>query len=424
MRFGNVLRVPGFRLLLVGETVNATGNWVAVVAIWGFASFRFDAGAGDLALLFVALSVPGAVLGPLLGVPIDRFGPRRTLIVANALGFADALLLTQADSYRTIILLALPLGLIEALAAASLDALAPRLVDDTELVRANALLGGAQDFAVVTGPVVAAVVHSFAGLTGAFLTDAATFLVGAAVAWRLDLGGPTPAEPGANTRSTWTELRAGLALVRRSFGLRWTFSTAAATYLLWSMFGILEPLYVRDVLHASDTTFALLQAAFGVGLVASGLALATIGDRVARPRNVAIAMVISGLTAAAYVGTESIAIAFVAVFLWGLDVAFFYVPAKTLMQRYAPTEFHGRVLSFNQALEPAASVVVTPIAAVAVGVLSVQALGMLGGALAVLSGLVALSLVPRLGPPPSPQPVDPHAGSSRDAIALGGPAPG
>ena len=44
-----VLRVPGFRLLLAGQAVNAIGNWVALIAIWGFAAFRFDAGAGDLA---------------------------------------------------------------------------------------------------------------------------------------------------------------------------------------------------------------------------------------------------------------------------------------------------------------------------------------------------------------------------------------
>ena len=44
--------------------------------------------AGDLALLFVLLSVPGAVLGPLLGVAIDRLGPRRTLLIANLTGAA------------------------------------------------------------------------------------------------------------------------------------------------------------------------------------------------------------------------------------------------------------------------------------------------------------------------------------------------
>ena len=98
-----VLRVRGFAVLLAGQAISESGNWIAVIAIWGFASFRFDVGPGDLALLFVVLSVPGAFLGPLLGVPIDRLGPRRTLLLANLLGFVDAVLLTQADSYTTII---------------------------------------------------------------------------------------------------------------------------------------------------------------------------------------------------------------------------------------------------------------------------------------------------------------------------------
>src|SRR3981189_3205557 len=109
-----VLRVRGFTPPLVGQAVNETGNWIAVIAIWGFASFQFDVGAGDLALLFVVLSVPGALLGPLMGVPLARLGPRRTLLIANLIGMVDALALTRADSYEMIILLALPLGLIEA----------------------------------------------------------------------------------------------------------------------------------------------------------------------------------------------------------------------------------------------------------------------------------------------------------------------
>lgn len=138
---------------------------------------------------------------------------------------------------------------------------------------------------------------------------------------------------------------------------------AGVTYLLWALFGVLEPLYVRDVLGESDTVFALLQTVFGVGLVGAGLALAAIGDRVARPRYLAIATIVSGATAALYLGTGSLAVAYVGVFLWGIDVAFFYVPAKTLLQRYSPTSAHGRILSLNQSFEPLAAVVMAPVAA-------------------------------------------------------------
>ncbi|MDP9440776.1 MAG: hypothetical protein M3P34_01050 [Actinomycetota bacterium] len=85
-------------------------------------------------------------------------------------------------------MLALPLGLIEALASASLDALPPRLVDEEDLVTANALLGGAQDLAIVVGPVVAAVVNARWGLAGAFGADAVTYLFGLAVAVPLAVG--------------------------------------------------------------------------------------------------------------------------------------------------------------------------------------------------------------------------------------------
>jgi predicted MFS family arabinose efflux permease len=416
-----VLRVRGFGLLLGGQAINATGSWITAIAIWGFAAFRFDADAGDIALLFVVLSIPGALLGPLLGVPIDRFGPRRMLVLANLLGMLDALALTQADSYQAIILLALPLGLIEALGAASLDAIPPRLVHDEDLVAANALLGGAQDVAIVLGPVVAAIVNDHWGLEGAFFVDAATFLVGAAVALgiRVDAVHDAP-----SAESTWRELRSGVRLARRNAGLRWTLCVVAGVFALWAVFGLVEPLYVRDVLGQSDAVFAWLQTTFGIGLVLMGLVLAAIGDRVAQPRWVAIATVLSGLTAALYVGTESVVVAFVGVFLWGVDVAFFYAPARTLLQRYAPTAYHGRILSLNHSLEPLAGMLVTPIGAAALTIVSVQALGIGGGACAVVGGLVALRFARRL-PVPRAVPVEPAAGTtSRDAIALGGSAPG
>jgi hypothetical protein len=94
-------------------------------------------------------------------------------------------------------------------------------------------------------------------------------------------------------------------------------------------------------------------------------------------------------------------VAFAAVFLWGVDVAFFHVPAKTLLQRYSPVTAHGRILSLNQSIEPLAAIVVTPVAAVAVGALGVRLLGIVGGAITAVAGVVALRLAAGLLAPPS-----------------------
>jgi MFS transporter, DHA3 family, macrolide efflux protein len=415
-----VLKVPGFALLLVGQAVNTTGSWISLIAIWGFAAFRYDVSPGGLAVLFVVLSVPGALLGPALGVPIDRFGPKPMLVVANVLGMLDALALTQANSYVQIILLALPLGLIDALARASLDAIPPRIVPDDQLVRANALLGGAQDLAIVIGPALAALVNSHWGISGAFAVDAATWFVGALVALRMRV--PHTRRERAEGVTSWHELREGGRLARGTPGLRWTLGVAASVYALWAVFGVLEPLYVRDVLHESDATFALLQTVFGIGLVTTSLVLAAWGDRLVRPTVIGGAVVASGLTAAMYLGTSSVTVAFVGVFLWGIDVAFFYVPARTLLQRYAPEAFHGRVMALNHSLEPAAGIVMTPLAAIALLVVSVSVLGVAAGLLATAGGILVLRRARRL-PVPGPG-ADELSPSTRDAIGLGGVPPG
>ena len=115
--------------------------------------------------------------------------------------------------------------------------------------------------------------------------------------------------------------------------------------------------------------------------------------------------------------------AFIGVFLWGVDTAFFFVPARTLLQRYAPAAFHGRVLSLNQSLEPAAGIVMTPLAAVALGVVEHpdprhrrrrDRHGRRRGAAPARAWSCRAQRV-RLRR---------HRGSSRDAIALGGAAPG
>ena len=169
--------------------------------------------------------------------------------------------------------------------------------------------------------------------------------------------------------------------------------------------------------------FASLQIVFGIGLVGTGLALAAIGDRIARPRSVALATIFSGATAALYVGTESLAVVFVAVFLWGTGVALFYVPSKTLLQRYSPLAFHGRILSLNQSLEPMASLVVTPIAAVR-WARSACPFSVCSEARARSDRDSPRRASHRLPPVPRPRAADTSSGSSHDGLTRPGPAPG
>ena len=110
-RAGTVDACPSLRdrrvaLLVGGQAVNAIGSWCALVALWGYASFRFDAGPSAIAVLGLAWALPALVLGPVAGVPVDRLGPKRVLVVADGAAGVVALCFLLAGSFPALVVLA------------------------------------------------------------------------------------------------------------------------------------------------------------------------------------------------------------------------------------------------------------------------------------------------------------------------------
>ena len=371
-----------FALLCAGSALNAIGSWAALIAIWGFASSQFHASATQIALLGLAWSAPAALVGPLAGVPVDRFGPKRVLVASDLSGAVTALAMAAAHSFGMLAGLAFGSGLVQATGLPAGQSLPPRLVDDADLLQANALLAMADQSAIVLGPLVAAAVIASVDVRAAFYVDAITFVVGALSVLPLRLR-PLTAPPVRG--SAWREVRAGLRLAWSTPAVRRTLALAGAAFASWGAFFVLEPLYVRDVLHRSSALLGLFQTAFGVGLLVTTALLPRLG--LASVRALAVSVALSGVAAATYVGTHLVAVAFVGVVAWGVDVAFFLPPMQVVLQRATPTASHGRILALSSTADGVANMVAIPLAGVCVGLLGVRATGALVGALAVVAGI-------------------------------------
>jgi MFS family permease len=361
------LRDRRFVALLLGQAVNGIGSWCALIALWGYAAYRFDANPAQIALLSLSWSVPAALFGPLGGVPIDRFGPRRAIIVADTCAAAVSVSLAFTSSYAQLVALSACFGLTRSVSEPALSALAPRLVNDDQLLRANALLGASSMSAIAFGPLLAAFAIAMWGPRGAFFADAVTYMVGNAVVLPLVLR-PIERARSAAPASVLGELRDGLRVVHQSEGVRPILGLCASVYLVWGAYAVIEPLYVRDVLHHPPSTFALLQAAFGSMLLCNALLVPRFGERVASMRTLRIVALVTAGVAPVYVGTTLVAVAFAGVATWGAATAWLVAPRDTLLQRATPVEMHGRVLAFDNALRSLAHVVALPLAALIVTV--------------------------------------------------------
>ncbi len=396
----SLLRTRQFLLLFLGQALNGIGSWAALVALWGFAAYEFDSGPMQIALIGLGWSLPAALVGPFAGVPIDRFGAKRVLVIAYTVGAGAAVVMAFAHSYPQLVALGVVHGLVKAFSMPANDTLAPRLVDDEDLLAANALLGASSESAIVFGPLVAAAAIGLWGLRGAFLVDAATFVVGIAVIVPLRLRrlSSKTGETVANglQAGVWDDVKVGLVLVRRSPILRFTMLLSCVVFVTWSAYVVVEPIYVRDVLHRPASFFALLQTAFGIGLVSTGLLLPRLGNRVTGTRALSLSVLLSGLTAGLYVGTRIPAVAVVGVFLWGVDVAFFSAPSRTLLQRNSPPEAHGRVLALYRTAHSTADVFALPLTGLAAGLVGVQAAALSVASFTLLAGFVGFRIAGRM----------------------------
>ncbi|HWS45123.1 MAG TPA: MFS transporter [Acidimicrobiia bacterium] len=385
------LRDRRFVLLLAGQAVNGIGSWCALVALWGYAAFRFHASPAGIALLSLSWALPAALFGPFGGVPVDRFGPRRVLVVADGCAVLVSVALVFASSFNQLVVLGACVGLTRCCSDPAFSALAPRLFDDDLLLRANALLGAAMMSSIAFGPLLAAVAIATWGPRGAFVADAITYVIGIAVVLPLRLrplvsrGDGTGAAPRP---SAWRELREGFAFVRGEVSVQRVLVLATSVYVVWGAYTVIEPLYVRDVLHRPPATFALLQAAFGALLVVNALALSRFDNRIARMRTLRAAALGAACAAPLYVGTHSILVAFTGIAIWGSATAWFVAPRDTLLQRSTPIAAHGRVLAIDITLRSWAHVVALPVAVLLAGHAGVRATALTFAAVPVL-GVVA-----------------------------------
>jgi MFS family permease len=388
-----------FALLVAGQTVNSVGGWASAIVLWGFAAYRFDASSYAVSVTIICWAAPPALLSPVLGVYIDRIGPKAATVTGYCGAACAALGLAAARSLTELAVAAAAYGCARALAGPAASALPPRIVAAEDLLAANALLGAAASAGQVAGPLAASAALALSGFPAAFIVDAASYMIGVLVVAPLPLG-PAPAAPApdaapdAATHTHWSrQLSEGLRLVVRDHAVRLVIMISAAVTFTSASFLVVEPLYARHVLHRPPSQFALFEAAAGTGAVLAGLVISRTGSRLTGGKTLMASAAGYGLAACLFTGTTWVPAAYTGAFLWGAAGSVFGAVAVTRLQQVAPVHAHGRVMSISATLQSWTETIALPLGGVTLAALGVRpgALALAGVALA--AGLVGLAIV-------------------------------
>ena len=401
-------RNPALARLLTGEFISGIGDWLYLVAIL-VVVYAESQSPILLGIVGAARILPYVLLSVPAGIVADRFDRRMVLLVTDLARGGLMLVLVAAvmlDAPTTVIVaVSILAACFSTFFGPAIAALLPMLVDERDLGPANSAWATLDNVAFIVGPALAGIILAVGTLEVAFLLNAISFAIVAAVLWRLPVpraaapiveddgdgnGGSTAPAPSPG----WREL------VRPLAG---PFLLDSTTSIVGGGLGVLTVVIAIDVLRAGEAGTGYLNAATGVGGVIAGV----VGGALLA-RRLGVPLLIGGVAGA--IGLVWLAVAgdlLVAMLAMGVAVAgllLLDVVNTTLIQRIVPDALRGRamgVLQTTSAVLYALGSLAMPIIADVVGVGPV----LIGSAVLSAVGVSGALLLTQGGG--EPEPVDP-----------------
>ena len=375
------------RLLAGAVFLSAAGDLLALIVL-ALQVHELTGSGLAVSALFATTLVPVVALAPLAGLVVDRFESVRVLVAASLLQALVAAALAFSSDLAAILALSSLLTAGNAFGQPAEFALIPVVAGSRRVTEATGIVEAARYAGFAAGPALAAGLAAL-GPRPALLVNAASFVAIAAAAGAMRARRPPHPGPARERQRALD----GFRLLRHDRVLRVTIAAAVGALMFISASLTVEIFYLKDVVGAGDTAYALLVCTWMAGMVCGAIALA---PRVPA-RLVAAAALLAVAVQGAGMGVQTawaiLPIAFSGYLIGGIGHGVKNVLLRALITVRVPEAVHGGAFAAYNAARNTAE-----LGAVGAGGLLVGALGPraallvagLGPILAAAGGLIAL----------------------------------
>jgi MFS family permease len=355
-----VLRHRDFRWLLLLRLVSQSADGFIQAALVASLAFspESQATAAGFAIATAITALPYSLIGPFVGVFIDRWSRRAILVRAPLLRVLPAfLLLLNPHRYAALFYLgALWITAVNRFFLATAQAVVPRLVPTEDLLTANSLATVGGTVALLAGVFAGGLIADVVGVVPIVAASTVMWAVASLIATRIrrDLRPRVlPDEQAiAEAPGLAAQLReAGVGCIE---GIRHLVAAPRAAGPIASiavdqagqaLVLVLAIIVFRERFGGGVGSFSWLIGAGGVGVFV-GLGTVGILDRVlTRDRIIALSFAVGAVALFSITAVVSRWTVLVGAFVLGLTFAWKKIPADTLVQEAVPDGIRGRVFA-------------------------------------------------------------------------------
>src|SRR5262245_1860217 len=367
-----------FRLGVAAHGAFSLAFWAAFGTMFTEATYRFDSGPGQMAVLGASLSVPFIVVSLIQGLAVDRGSPKWIGVGGYLFAAAAFPVAIAAPSIAWLYLATFIMGTAWATVEPARSALTALLVPEAGLVRANAILAIAFQAALIVGGLGSAALLDLSSARTVYtIALASALLAPLFLVWVPDVR-----QRGEIPNVSIRDLRAGAVTTWEHPGLRLLLVVTSAGWVLVNIFFVLEPLFVRQTLGVGPSVVLVLWGLHGCGALIGATISASTDRAVGREAAViCFGVTLVGAGIFAYAAAGVLGVAMVATAVQGFGFAWFFPVLFAYIQRVVREDQRGRVTSLFVATQEA------------VGLLGSIAIFILGSAVPVRSTMVVCGAI-------------------------------
>lgn len=342
------LRHRGFRLLWTATLLSSTARWADLVVV-GWLTLELTESPLMVGIV-AACKMAGYFVAPFMGVAADRMDRRLLLIIAALVNWAVSvvmlvLLLNGWLTLTHIIALSLVSSLTWALDNPTRQAFVPDLVDKDDLTNAIALTAVATELTVVIGPALGGMLIPAFGISGAYWLIVGIYVIDVVVLLRLKGAKQSVTEIHESPAKS---LIAGLKYV-------WGNQTVLVLLVIAFMLNLLAapyryaflPPFARYVLDAGAAGYGMLTSMAGLGALAAGIWVVSMGNYQRKGWLVVWGSLIWPASLLLFALSTWYSLSLALVFVAGLTQAITWTAIATLILSHTAPPMRGRVMGLR-----------------------------------------------------------------------------
>jgi MFS family permease len=346
-------RNPDFRRLYLASFISLGGDWFLLVALFDLV-LELTGSAMGIAILVVAQDIPFFLMSPVGGAIVDRLDRRRVMIACDLVRAALCLGFLLVGDTSTLWIAYLLLACISSFSAVfdpASSAAFPNLVDPEDLGPANALFGSLWGTMLALGAALGGIVAATLGRDAAFIVDASSFAVSAALLARIHRPFREERDEGEEHPSVVRATVETVRYARRDHRVVALLSVKAGFGLVAGVV-VLIAVFAEGVYGAGAVGIGVLMAARGLGaLIGPFLGRWAAGERDRRLFTaIAMALGIFGLGYTAFGLMPTLLLAAPTVAIAHLGGGAQWTLSSYGLQRVVEDRIRGRIFAFDNAL--------------------------------------------------------------------------